>query len=305
MLDSLYRHDGWNVGLIRSGYAELLAGGTPDVHWLPIDGRAAFAADPFLIEEGGTLYCFFESLPYATNRGKICYVTLDAATGDTSRVFDAIVEPHHLSYPYLLRNAGEIVCIPEAGESGRVSAYAARNFPQGWYRKQTIIEGFSGVDNTFFEHGGRWWMLATDATSGTNSDLLLWYADELFGTWQPHRHNPVKRDLAGSRPAGQPFFVNGVLYRPAQDCTLRYGRRLIINEIVELSTERFVERPVSIIEPDAASPFAHGLHTANAAGGVIAVDGNRLHFQPQQAVRAACAGLRKRLRLPLARMLAL
>ena len=97
MLEALYRHDGWNIGLIRAGPASLLSGGTPRIEWLSLDGRHGFAADPFLIEEGGTLFCFFEALPYATNRGKICYVALDGQASGRLRVHDAIVESHHLS----------------------------------------------------------------------------------------------------------------------------------------------------------------------------------------------------------------
>ena len=301
--DGLYRHDGWNVGLVHAGPQALLAGGTPEVEWLDLGLRDAFAADPFLIEDGGTLFCFCEVLPYATNRGYIAYAALDRPAAGPLRTVTAIAAPHHLSYPYLLRYGGEIVCVPEAGASGCVTAYAARDFPGGWYPKHTLIDGFAGVDNTIFEHDGRWWLLATDARSGTNSDLHVWFADDLFGRWQPHRGNPVKRSLAGTRPGGRPFVHCGRLYRPAQDCTLRYGRRLIVNEVTELTTERFSERPVATIEPDANGKYAAGLHTANAAGGVIAVDGNRLHFVPQQALRAISARARRTLERTPARSL--
>jgi hypothetical protein len=283
--ESLYRHDGWGIGMMTAGATELLSG-TPPIAWLPIDGRHAFCADPFLIDEGGTLFCFFESLPYATDRGKICYVDVGAAGGGNLTVHEAFAMPYHLSYPYLLRHDGEILCIPEAGASGRVSVFAARAFPEGWYEKRTLIDDFAAVDPTIFQHDGRWWMLATDARSAWNSDLHVWYADELFGRWQRHAGNPVKRDPAGSRPGGRPFSVDGRLYRPAQDCSVRYGGRLIINEILELSPERFVERAVNVLEPDRAGPYPDGLHTANACGDVVVVDGNRLHFELRQAARA-------------------
>ncbi len=282
--EGLYRHDGWNVGIVRAEPAALLTGRLPPVTWLPLGSRDGFAADPFLIEEAGALYCFFEWLPYASDRGRICYVQLGADLTAPVQVHDAIVAPFHLSYPSLLRHDGEIICIPEAGAGGSVTAYAARAFPNDWYAKWTLVEGFPGVDPTVFEHQGRWWMLATDARAGTNSDLQVWYADGLFGKWRPHGANPVTRDRAGSRPAGRPFVVDRQLYRPAQDCTGRYGRRLIVNEICELSTERFRERAVATIEPDPAYP--DGLHTVNAAGGLLAIDGNHLHFVPHQAVRA-------------------
>jgi len=293
MFEGLYRHDGWNVGVIRAPLSALVAGGTPPIAWLPLANGRGFAADPFLIDADGARFCFFEWLPYATDRGRICYARIDDGAAGPPRPCDAIVAPHHLSYPYLVRHGSEIVCIPEAGESGRVTAYAARAFPDGWYAKQILIDDFPAIDGTFFEHDGRWWMLATDRRAGINSDLHVWYADDLFGNWQPHRANPVKRDLAGTRPAGRPFGLDGRLYRPAQDCTLRYGRRLIVNEILELSPERFSERAVSIVEPDPAGPYADGLHTANAAGDAIAVDGNRLHFVPQQAARALARRARR------------
>jgi hypothetical protein len=291
MLQGLYRHDGWNIGLITGDVSLLLSSSTPHIDWLPIDGRKGFAADPFLIRENGALFCFFEALPYATDRGKICYVRIDEASRATLCVHDAIVEPYHLSYPFLLRHDGEIVCIPEASASGRLTAYVADAFPDGWHSKCVLIEDFPAVDPTIFHYAGRWWLLATDGRAGWNSDLHVWYADELFGTWRAHAGNPVKRDLAGSRPAGAPFTRDGRLFRPAQDCTLHYGRRLIINEILELTPESFTEKTVSIIEPDARGAFADGLHTANACDGLIAVDGNHFHFVPEQALRA----LRRRL----------
>jgi hypothetical protein len=291
MLEGLYRHDGWGIGLIRASAGALLVGGVPPIEWLELHDRDGFAADPFLIEEGGRRFCFFEALPYATNRGKICYAALDEQPG-RPRIHDAIVAPFHLSYPYLLRHDGEILCIPEAGETGRVTAYAARDFPNGWYERHTLIDGFAGVDPTIFQHDGRWWMLATDGRTQWNAELHAWYADELFGTWRPHPGNPIKRGLAGSRPAGRPFVIDGRTYRPAQDCTLRYGRRLIINELLELSPGGFSERAVSIVEPDPNGPFADGLHTANACGDVIVVDGNHLHFEARQAARVLAARLR-------------
>ena len=292
MFESIYRHDGWSIGLMRGGATALLAD-TPAIEWLPIDGRNAFAADPFLIEEDGRLWCFFEALPYASDRGKICYVDVHEAHTGRLTVRDAIVAPFHLSYPFLLRHDGEILCIPEANESGRITVYAAHDFPGGWTEKCTLIDDFAGVDSTFFHHEDRWWLFATDGRSGWNDALHIWYADTLFGTWRRHARNPVKRGLAGTRPGGRPFVSGGRLYRPAQDCSARYGGALIVNEIVTLSPEQFEERPVNTLAPDRDGPYPDGLHTANVCGDVIAVDGNRFHCVPRQGVRAIARRLRR------------
>jgi hypothetical protein len=286
MFASLYRHDGWGIGLVRAPVDAALLGAMPRVEWIPLATPDAFAADPFLIEEDGRLYCFFEQLPYATNRGKIAYAVLEPRPAGAPVVRDAIVEPFHLSYPFMLRHEGEILCIPEAGESGRVAAYAARNFPDGWYLKHVLIDDFPAIDPTIFRHDGRWWMLATDARAGWNDALHVWYADELFGRWQPHACNPVKTGLSGTRPAGRPFSVRESLYRPAQDCAIRYGGRLIVNEILKLTPDAYEERAVNAIAPDPSGPYADGMHTANGSGNFTVVDGNKLHFVRQLAVRA-------------------
>ena len=93
MFESLFRHDGWGIGLIRAPLSSLLVSGIPSVTWLPIADRHAFAADPFLVDEGGLLYCFFELLPYATNRGKIAYTIVDGAGDGALTIHDAISPP--------------------------------------------------------------------------------------------------------------------------------------------------------------------------------------------------------------------
>ncbi|MFX8406684.1 hypothetical protein ABTL65_19795, partial [Acinetobacter baumannii] len=75
------------------------------------------------------------------------------------------------------------------------------------------------VDATVFRWGEYWWMTAaTDAAGvGVGSELNAWFASDLLGPWHAHPGNPVKIDVRSARPAGTPFVVDGVLYRPAQD----------------------------------------------------------------------------------------
>jgi hypothetical protein len=280
----MYRHDGWGLGLLRAPIESLLdARPAKTIEWLPVARGHTFFADPFAIEQTGTRYCFFEELPYRSNRGKISFFALDGP--DALTPYEALSLPYHLSYPFLLRHEGEILCIPEASASGRVAAYSARDFPHGWRERATLLENFPGVDPTLFEHEGRWWLFCTDGKQGWNADLYAWHAEDPFATWHPHARNPIKRDLAGSRPAGTPFRANGRLYRPGQNCADHYGAGVIFNEILELSPLHFREERVAVLEPVAGGPYPDGLHTVSACGDITVVDGNRLYFEPFQAVR--------------------
>ena len=42
---------------------------------------------------------------------------------------------------------------------------------------------------------------------------------------------------------------NGLLYRPAQDCSVRYGYATVVHQIERLSRTEFREHEVARIEP--------------------------------------------------------
>ena len=286
MFEGLWKHDGWAVGVIDASAAALLdPARLAPITWLPLRKRHTFFADPFLIRHDDTTVLFCEELPYATNRGHISYVVLDERSGSSLAATPAIVEPYHLSYPFLLRYDGEILCIPEGSASGSIVAYVARRFPHDWVRKATLLD-FPGCDPTVFAFDGRWWLLCTNGRTGWNSDLYAFHADQPLGPWRSHANNPVRSDLAGGRPGGRPFVVDGRLYRPVQDCRAHYGGGLLTTEVLALTPDRYEERIVATHVPDPAGPYPHGLHTACVEDDLIAVDGNRFRFEPRQAARA-------------------
>lgn len=292
MFETFWKHDGWNVGIINApAVALLLPDQLPPIAWLNIPAKHSFFADPFLIERGGVSYCFFEELPYRTNRGVISYVRLDEDHGRPHAIYPAIAESHHLSYPFLLWYEGEILCIPEASQSGRIVAYAARAFPDQWYPKATLLD-FPGVDPTIFRYGDYWWLLCTDGRKAWNSDLHAFYADNVYGPWHPHLRNPIVSDLGRARPGGTPFISDGKLYRPAQNCLQRYGGSLVVLEVLELAPDRYEERRVVELKPEPGGRYPDGLHTASAIANLVAVDGNRFRFEPDQARRVAFTKVR-------------
>jgi hypothetical protein len=98
-------------------------------------------------------------------------------------------------------------------------------------------------------------------------------------------------DARSAQPAGTPFMVGGVLYRPSQDSSRRYGGRVVLNRIETLTLESYLERPVTAVAPPVGSQYPDGLHTVSSAGSTTLIDGNAIHFVPA-AMRAE---LRRRL----------
>jgi hypothetical protein len=230
-------------------------------------------ADPFVIEKSGRYYVFFEELPYAERKAHISMIELDAA-GNASPPQRVLEADHHLSYPFLFEHDGQLYMLPESAKASCVELYRCVDFPLVWKRERVLIEGQRLVDATLYRGAERWWMFANSAAGESRNfddELHLFHAERLTGEWQPHPKNPVKSDARSSRPAGQLFTRDGVLYRPAQVCVPRYGAGLAIQRVLKLTPQDYAERQVERLLADPAAGL-FGLHTMNRAGDLTVVD---------------------------------
>jgi hypothetical protein len=236
--------------------------------------RGHFFADPFPIEVEGRCYFFFEDYLYADRKAVISFVEL-AEGGHVSRPKVALARDYHLSYPFVFKKGDEVLMLPETAANDSIELYRAVRFPDRWERASVLLSGIEAYDATLLEHDDRLWLFAAVATKGSLGwdELSVFWADALEGPWRPHPRNPVKIDVRSARPAGKIFLDEGRLIRPAQDCTHRYGRAIVFNEIEELSETDYRERVVG--EPKTLSG-AWRTHSYNAADGYVAVDGTRL-----------------------------
>ena len=193
------------------------------------DVKADFVADPFMIRDGDKWYLFFEILESTQHKGIIgVAVSEDALNWRYDRV--VLEEPFHLSYPMVFRHNGEILMIPESHEDYSVSVYKADNFPYGWKKYRTILEG-DFADNTIVQHENNWYLF----TSDRNDMLHLFWAADLYGNWQRHPKSPiVTKDSRHARPGGRVIHYDKNLIRFTQNCKPSYGwdvRAFIISEL--------------------------------------------------------------------------
>lgn len=275
----LFRHEQWRTGVVEAPIAAFLEPGfRPRVRWLPTPKRRGFYADPFghVSERGLTIYC--ELWLASRERGHL--VAMDP-TGTRVRPLLGFPDDVHLSYPYVIEEDGELYCVPEAWESGEITLYRMQSGDRPhWDFAATLVPAFPGVDATLFRHDGRWWMAATNHATHPDADLHLWHAPALRGPWTAHERNPVKQDLASARPAGTPFAAEGMLYRPAQDCSQTYGGAVVIHRVLRLTPEDFEEQPVAQIAPDRRWRYDEGLHTLSGVGNITLIDAKRTGFYP-------------------------
>jgi len=231
-----------------------------------------FWADPFVVRREGRTMIFFEELPEERPRGKIAVIEIQAngSAGPPSIVLE---RDYHLSYPFLLEYEGALFMVPEAAESGRVEAFRCTRFPDQWESYAVLLDGVHAFDPTLIKHDGLWWMFVTIQNNGNSTDdeLHLFYASSPFEKWTSHPLNPICTDVRLARPGGALYIEQGQLYRPAQDCSVRYGFAISIQKILRMNTQEYEEVEAGKILPDWA-PDALGTHTINHSNGVTVYD---------------------------------
>lgn len=231
-----------------------------------------FWADPFPLRVGERYFVVFEEYLYATRRAHIAAVEV-GPNGPIGKPATVLETGAHLSYPFVFQWRGNWWMVPEMVESGRVELYRATEPPWRWTLEQVLFDGVNLVDCTLAEIRGRWWLFGNRADPGSSpwDELDLYHADSPLGPWIPHRRNPVVTDVRRARPAGAPFEWNGAWYRPSQDCAGSYGRAINIQRIDILDERRYVEHPVTRLEPFWSRELT-GTHTVNALGPLTVID---------------------------------
>jgi len=264
--------DHWRIRLGRASSSRLATGGAPDarVHrWLP-SPPGHFYADPFLLERQGQLWIFFEDYGYAENRGRIACapVQSDLSIGPVTALLDL---PYHVSYPFVFPHAGEVYLIPESACNESVDLYRATAFPFSWKLEKTLFRECA-VDTTALLHDGRWYFFTALCEPPHNAAFAaLFSAGELTGDWVLHPSSPVSTDVRNARSAGRIQKLGGRLFRPVQDCGERYGRRIHVEEILELTPSTYRQRRLYSIEPDWEKGL-QGAHTYDFCAGIEALD---------------------------------
>ena len=227
------------------------------------DVPAVFVADPFIIRRERGWFMFFEVLNWRANKGEIGLATSE--DGLRWRYEQRVlIEPFHLSYPYVFDYGGECYMIPETRQSGAVRLYQASDFPTGWSFVATLLDGDHLVDPSVFRASDRWWMFAGDASSGKHDTLRLYGADSLTGPWHQHASSPVVTgDARIARPAGRVVVHDSGVLRFAQNCQEAYGVDVRVFEITELTMETYREAAVGpdpLVGPGGAGWAAGGMH---------------------------------------------
>lgn len=265
----------WNIGFCEQSYDDLVRRKElKRVRWLKHPYRDRWFADPFIYRvTDNEIVVFVEECPVEHPKGIISELVIDRSTMKLKDRFVLLEKDSHLSYPAILRMNSKVYVYPESGASGQLCIYEYDEINHRLVDPRVILDE-AVADATIFADRGRFIMTATKFPN-TQAGLFLFSSDSLFGPFEQLGKNPIQETLSASRNGGSFLKTSSRLYRPAQNCSVRYGGALSIMEVN--STLCYKESFAFGINP-LKGRYGLGLHTINYESGYFVIDGYGYYY---------------------------
>lgn len=251
----------------------------------PVD----IVADPYLFVHEDTLYLFYEAKRFR-EKGVIAMVK----TKDLKNWSEPIVvlkESFHLSYPYVFEDNGHVYMMPETCADHSIILYEATDLSCSHFEfkkklisrleaRHEIVCDFS--DSSVIQKDEKYYLHTTVNYSGLNT-LELYVSDNLDGEYVKHQCSPIVASQKYGRNAGCLMYLDGHIYRVAQDCVKRYGDNVHLLEVNSLTHDSYSESVVmeNIFDTN-DSYYRHGGHQLNVVKFnnqyIVATDAKEYHY---------------------------
>lgn len=273
----------WIIGICRDDIKEIIRTKTfdPDINWIRIK-HDKLIADPFFLDStNGNFKIIYEELRYKDYYGKISMMSFDQSFKQINHKM-ILDTKSHLSYPFVFKENNKSYVFPESKQNGKLSCYEYDPINESLNFSQNILD-LPLLDSTILKHKNKYWIFGTISDNGYDYNLNIFFSESLLGPYVPHPNNPVKRGLDGTRSAGNFIEVDGIYYRPTQNCAIEYGQSIAINKVIELNENNYAEESYMTIRINTKNKNNYGLetiHTINVMDNIILVDGIHRSFRP-------------------------
>lgn len=253
----------WTLGFIEGPVSDIVAGKPYEIHYLKGIPHDRWFADPFILDyDDKIIQVLTEEYCYRVKRGRISRLLIDRRSYRLISYSIILDLPTHLSFPFIERKDSKVYICPENSASGCWSKYEY-NPESGQANKVQIIAHEPLTDAIKTDMFGEELIFSTHIPSQNGNVLTVYDSDGL-------KIQEIVFHSKTARNAGDWLKIGDKVYRPAQDCNGRYGRAVIIQEVLE-EVDGFEFRDVRRI--GSTNPlFTTGCHTFNHYRGLSVVD---------------------------------
>lgn len=268
----------WNIGFVEEDIRDVLNADHLNIHWLHHPYRDRWFADPFFLSvDESHIVLLAEEFCYASQKGRIAKLVIKR-DGYVLEEMKIILElPSHLSFPFIFRRRDTIFMIPESSKSGQTIVYTY-NEKTDEVKEVSVLCHLPLTDAILIKMpDDRHYILSTKEPTQNKNHLQVYSVDTV--NWkmdeQPIQDICFEGNIA--RNAGNVFMIDGVMYRPAQDCNKGYGHGVVIQQM-RYADGQFSLKDVRTYSSDIPK-FDMGYHTFNRMNGLIVIDAHGHRFK--------------------------
>lgn len=265
----------WNIGFTETPIEDILEGKSIQYRWMRHNYENRWFADPFLLDVTETDYIvlaedFEDSRGYAV----ISKLVVDRGSLELKEVKQLLNRGTHLSFPVIKKKGNEIFVYPESGKSGDLILYRYDKDAERLVEMEKMMLA-PLADAVILEYQGESWLFATSLPNPNGNKLEVYIkhngAYELYDT--------IMLQGRTARMGGDFFWVDGELYRPAQDNTKCYGGALILQKAMMKDGKWTFSDVRRLTSPH--PQYTTGFHTFNSCKGTVVVDVHGYRRHPQ------------------------
>lgn len=275
-LDRYIFNFNFNIGFCDCTPEELIKNrGVGKIHWLKHPYKDRFFADPFILDvNDDTIVVLVEECPVDNHRGgRIVELVIDRKKYELIKRYELLRLDTHLSYPAIYKHDDITYVYPENGCGNGLKLYKYNNKEHKLLFEKDLITDLPVLDSTIIKTNTGYYLTATININGKgNSEVYLFTSNNFTLPFSQVFPFPISKDIKSSRPAGNFFYAGAELYRPAQDCTHRYGEAISIMKISEIGEKVYKEDFCFQIRPKSYK-YNLGMHTINFCNQCCVVDG--------------------------------
>lgn len=262
----------WNIGFCEQIPKELIQSKKLNkIQWLKHPYKDRWFADPFIykVTEDKIIVFVEECNLLGYPKGIISELVIDRKTKSLKERHVMLESDTHLSYPAIIRHNGKVYVYPENGQSGKLNIYEYDEENHKMINPICILNE-AVADATIQELDGKFVLIATKYPD-TQENAYLYQSNSLFGSFSEVSVLPFQLSRSCSRPGGNWFTTKDGMFRPAQDCSKRYGGALSIMSI-QKKGDVLKEKLSFQIQPYSFR-YSKGVHTLNFCEGICVIDG--------------------------------
>lgn len=228
------------------------------IHWVKHNNKDSWFADPFILSvTEDYIYILVEEFIYSRNRGRISRLKVNRHNWRLEKIEPVIEQETHLSFPAYYREDGKVYLYPENTKTGKLTLFEYDE-NTGISKRTKDISDYPLADAVLFDLDGQNVLMATTAPDDSGRKLDFY---PYSGNLQASPYDTVSFNTKVARNAGFPFEANGLLIRPAQDCTHFYGACVVLQNMIVKQGKISFQEIRRIHSP--LFNYSHAFHTFN------------------------------------------